>query len=74
MTFDPAPPNALRAALLSIAAVLLSSAPAHADTASGKPMFGQWGVETQHFAPEIKAGDDFYRHVNKGWLDRKSVV
>jgi putative endopeptidase len=68
MTFDPAPLSALRTSLLSIAAILLCSAPAHADTANGKPMFGQWGVETQYFAPEIKAGDDFYRHVNKGWL------
>lgn len=30
--------------------------------------FGQWGVETQYIAPDIAPGDDFYRHVNKGWL------
>jgi putative endopeptidase len=35
--------------------------------------FGTWGVETQFIAPDIRPGDDFYRHVNKGWLETARI-
>ena len=33
-----------------------------------KPILGDWGIETQYIAKDIKPGDDFYRYVNEGWL------
>jgi putative endopeptidase len=40
---------------------------------AAKAEFGQWGVQTQYVSPEIKPADDFYRYVNKGWLDTASI-
>jgi putative endopeptidase len=33
-----------------------------------KAAIGQWGVDTSALSKTIKPGDDFYRHVNEGWL------
>ena len=33
-----------------------------------KPVLGNWGIETQAIATDIRPGDDFYRYVNEGWL------
>lgn len=59
--------------LLAVPALMLAGAAAHADSAARGPAFGQWGVETRYIAPEIAPGDDFYRHVNKGWLDSATI-
>ena len=32
-----------------------------------------WGVEVNHIAKDVKPGDDFYRYVNKGWLDTAKI-
>lgn len=55
-------PLALAASLVALSA---SSAPADAPRG---PVLGTWGVETQNIAKDIPPGDDFYRHVNAGWL------
>ena len=33
------------------------------------PELGDFGVETQYVDANVDPGDDFYRHVNAGWLD-----
>ena len=38
-----------------------------------KAEMGSWGVETQYIAKDIRPGDDFYRYVNKGWLDTTKI-
>ena len=50
-------------------------APGSASAAAQKTgaEFGTWGVETQYLAPSIAPGDDFYRYVNKGWLDTAKI-
>lgn len=40
---------------------------------SAAPQLGKWGVELAHINPEIRPGDDFYRYVNDGWLE-KAVI
>jgi endothelin-converting enzyme/putative endopeptidase len=32
-----------------------------------------WGIETKNIAKDIQPGDDFYRYVNKGWLDTAKI-
>jgi endothelin-converting enzyme/putative endopeptidase len=59
--------------LLGLPALMLMSGGAHADTPATGPTFGQWGVETRYIAQEIAPGDDFYRHVNKGWLESAQI-
>jgi predicted metalloendopeptidase len=67
----------LGAALLSIVAACSQQPPGGAaeDTAAAtreaaiKPELGGWGVETKYIDGSIRPGDDFYRHVNAGWLD-----
>ncbi len=44
------------------AATTPSSAPADANP-------NYWGIDTKNIAKDIQPGDDFYRYVNKGWLD-----
>lgn len=33
------------------------------------PELGEFGIETQYIDANVDPGDDFYRHVNAGWLD-----
>jgi putative endopeptidase len=33
-----------------------------------KPMLGDWGIELQHFSPTVDPGQDFFSHVNEGWI------
>lgn len=49
-----------------LGAVLLGTVPQAG--AADKPVLGAWGVETQHISRTVRPGDDFYRHVNEGWL------
>lgn len=32
-----------------------------------------WGIDTKYIAKDIQPGDDFYRYVNKGWLDTAKI-
>jgi len=45
-----------------------ASTPAPADAKSDN-----WGVDTKNIAKDVQAGDDFYRYVNKGWLDTVKI-
>lgn len=38
-------------------------------TQAADPELGDFGIETQYVDANIDPGDDFYRHVNAGWLD-----
>ena len=64
-----------RRSLLALGLLLACSATAFAadGDAHPAPTFGQWGVETQYITRVIAPGDDFYRHVNKGWLDTAQI-
>lgn len=35
--------------------------------------YGSWGVQTQYVAAAIRPGDDFFRHINQGWLDSATL-
>jgi len=57
----------------SAAAVLLVASPSpifsSADEAAPpKAQIGEWGVDTTSMSKTVRAGDDFYRYVNEGWL------
>lgn len=45
-----------------------AAAGAEPSTTPRKPVLGAWGVETRHISQDVKPGDDFYRHVDEGWL------
>lgn len=69
-----------RRALMVTALGLLTMGPiAHAQgpvakaVAQAGPSFGRWGVETGYIAADVAPGDDFYLHVNKGWLESASI-
>jgi putative endopeptidase len=34
---------------------------------------GSWGIETQYVSDTVSAGDDFFTHVNQGWLDTAEI-
>lgn len=38
-----------------------------------KVAFGDWGVETQFISTSILPGNDFYKYVNNGWLQSKTI-
>jgi len=40
-----------------------------AQAQNAAPELGDFGVETQYIDANIDPGDNFYRHVNAGWLD-----
>ena len=42
-------------------------------TTKSKPVFGDWGIETQFISNKVLPGDDFYRFVNEGWLTTKTI-
>jgi endothelin-converting enzyme/putative endopeptidase len=73
MTSHPSRSNPDIYLLLALTAALSNIPFAHADDTSTKPMFGKWGVETQYISPDIKPGDDFYRHVNQAWLKSATI-
>ncbi len=59
--------------LASAAAILLaaSHSPVFAsadETTPPKAQIGEWGVDTTSMSKTVRAGDDFYRYVNEGWL------
>lgn len=38
-----------------------------------EPASNYWGIDTKYIAKDIQPGDDFYRYVNKGWLDTAKI-
>ena len=57
---------------LTVAAAAMASAflsPALAQDAQ----LGDWGVETANIDTSVDPGDDFFRHVNAGWLDNQTI-
>ena len=59
--------------LAAIAGLLAAHIPAAPAAESGRAVLGNWGVETRYVDPAIKPGDDFYRHVNEGWLKSAKI-
>ncbi len=63
------------AVLLAIAACGRKDDGGRADAPSAKaaaksgPELGEWGVDLSVMKADIRPGDDFYRHVNGGWLE-----
>lgn len=65
--------SSLCAVLALLLATGLARAAPEAAAKSAGPEFGKWGVQTEYIAPSIAPGDDFYRYVNKGWLDTAKI-
>ena len=53
--------------------VVVAPTPAPALPPGPKAELGAWGVELDARNLAIKPGDDFFRHVNGGWLDRTPI-
>lgn len=64
----------MKSILLASAALALFAVPPSptfaADTEASPPkaQIGEWGVDTSNMSKTVRAGDDFYRYVNEGWL------
>jgi len=41
--------------------------------AQSAPKFGKWGVDLTSLDPAARPGDDFFRHVNGGWLKTAEI-
>ena len=41
--------------------------------AADKPQFGEWGVDLSEMSKTVRPGDDFFRYVNEGWLNREKI-
>src|SRR5438105_77440 len=61
--------GALHAGLALIAVVAGS---ARAETGE-KPVYGPWGFDLSAMDTTVKAGEDFNRYVNGGWLARTRI-
>jgi putative endopeptidase len=46
---------------------------APATTTPGDANSNYWGNDTKNTAKDIQPGDDFYRYVNKSWLDTTKI-
>ena len=57
---------------MTVAALAIASAFA-APSIAQDAQLGDWGVETANIDPAIDPGDDFFRHVNEGWLERTDI-
>lgn len=61
----------MKSALIATLASSIVIATALAEE-SGQPdqaRLGDWGIETRHLNSDIDAGNDFFSHVNHGWLE-----
>jgi putative endopeptidase len=54
------------ALLFAVSPSMASAAPN--ETPPAKAQLGDWGVDTGNMSKTVRAGDDFYRYVNEGWL------
>src|SRR5215469_16722210 len=41
--------------------------------AQDAPKFGKWGVDLTSLDPAVKPGDNFFLHVNGGWLKTAQI-
>jgi len=57
---------------MTVAALAIASA-FTAPSIAQDAQLGDWGVETANIDPAIDPGDDFFRHVNEGWLERTDI-
>lgn len=48
-------------------------APVAAPAITGDAALGTWGIETDYVSDTVSAGDDFFTHVNQGWLDTAEI-
>jgi putative endopeptidase len=55
----------------STPAPAVEATPATTAPADANPNY--WGIDTKHIAKEIQPGDDFYRYVNKSWLENTKI-
>jgi endothelin-converting enzyme/putative endopeptidase len=55
----------------STSAPAVEATPATTAPADANPNY--WGINTKHIAKEIQPGDDFYRYVNKSWLENTKI-
>ena len=56
--------------LAFLCGALLATTPVLAQSA---PKFGKWGVDLTSLDPSVKAGDNFFLHVNGGWLQHAQI-
>ena len=56
--------------LAFLCGALLAATPVLAQTA---PKFGKWGVDLTSLDPSVKPGDNFFLHVNGGWLKTAQI-
>ncbi|MDG1418946.1 MAG: M13 family metallopeptidase [Maricaulis sp.] len=40
---------------------------------TGEATLGTWGIETEFVSEAVEAGDDFFSHVNQGWIDTAEI-
>ena len=60
--------------MVGAAAPVLAYAQGTSQTApAAKPRYGSWGVDLTAMDKSVKAGDDFWRHVNGGWDKRTEI-
>jgi hypothetical protein len=58
------------AVLLGVSALLVSDSRVFGGASeTQRPELGSWGVDLTTRNPDIKPGDDFFRHANGRWLD-----
>ncbi|QIL01983.1 M13 family metallopeptidase [Sphingomonas sinipercae] len=63
--------KATRLALLT-ASLIAIAAPAAAQT--GKPAYGNWGIDSSAIDGSVKPGDDFWDYVNGAWAKRTQIA
>jgi len=49
------------------------ASPLTAQSDPAPPMYGPWGYDTAGADHSARAGDDFFRYANGGWIDRTSI-
>ncbi|WP_417478666.1 M13 family metallopeptidase [Maricaulis sp.] len=47
--------------------------PAETAALTGEAALGSWGIETAYVSETVSPGDDFFTHVNQGWLDTAEI-
>jgi len=59
--------------LLALSGCHGAKPPLNAAVESSATQPGGWGVDVRNIGKGIQPGDDFYRYVNKGWLDTARI-
>lgn len=58
----------MKSLLASAGAIAVLLQPVSPAIAQSQAAPADWGVDLDNLSPTIRPGDDFYRHVNEGWL------